>query len=355
MNRPGSWNRLGLAAMLWAACASCTSQSAQRQPAKQTAAAAPARKKKTKEKRPKTVTPPRPLKTEGRRPKTTPPQEKPPAAKTAADHALYDGATGAPAAMPAFVESSRNADLIGFGELHYHAVGSRVQLELLRALAKQRRPVALAMEFFERDTQEFLDRYLAGEITEAQFLGWSRQKKQYATSHRPLIEFCKEHGIPVIAANTPRRLVREYRKRGEAYPEFLEGLSDDERLLVPAESSGLNEDERGRFKRFMGGHGTGRDLTPFMKSMALWDDTMADSVARFRARNPRHRVLLIVGMFHVMNRMGTVRKYIARRPNDRVRTLIMVSDDDEALPFQDGDKGLGDIVLKVAPGAKPQH
>ena len=271
----------------------------------------------------------------------------PPAPAVASDHGLYDGSTGAVVSLSAFVESAVNADFIGFGELHRNAVGSRVQLQLLKALADQSRPVALAMEFFERDTQQFLDRYLGGEITEEQFTEWSGRKKSYATSHRPLIEFCKEHGIPVIAANTPNRLLKEYGRLTYSYSEYRDTLSDDELAYMPETTTELNEDEKSRFARFMGGHSGGRDLSSKMQSMALWDDTMAESAANFRAANPRHRVLLIVGMFHVMKKMGTVRKFTARRADDTVRTLIMVQSGDESVAFAQSDSGLADVVLKV--------
>ena len=331
-------SRIGVWTVLWAVCAGCAHERAVQQPTRETEEPAEESVKEPVKEPVKEIVA-----------EKTPP----PTTKAEADHQLYDGSSGAAVSMPAFAESVRVTDLIGFGELHANAVGSRMQLELLMALAEQKRPIALAMEFFERDTQEFVDKYLAGEITEEQFVDWSRQKKAYATSHRPLIEFCKENRIPVIAANAPRNLVQEYRRLKYDYAEYRETLSEDELTYLPAESTGLNDDEKEHFREFMGGHGEeGRDLAPLMKSMALWDDSMADSVASFRIRNPRHRVLLIVGMFHVMKKMGTVRKFVARRPDDSVRTLIMVFGD-ASLGFAESDKGLGDVVLKVAPSPEP--
>jgi len=125
---------------------------------------------------------------------------------------LFDGSSGEPTDVAALAVAARNADLIAFGEIHRSPAGSAVQLELLEALANQPRPLALAMEFFERDTQGVLDRYLKGEMEEKDFMRWARQSPAYKTSHQPLIEFCKAEGIPVIAANPPRRLAKEFRK-----------------------------------------------------------------------------------------------------------------------------------------------
>lgn len=282
-------------------------------------------------------------------PVAAPEMAPPKAPKDDRDHGLYDGSTGENVTLESFVESAENADFIAFGELHKNMVGSRVQLELLTALAKQKRPLALAMEFFERNQQKDIDRYLASDISEEKFIDWMGLGDAYKKNHRPLIEFCKANGIPVIAANTPRPLVKELRKLGGDYTEFLATLSEDDVLCVPESMTPLNEEEKKRFTKFMGGHGPKNES--FMVSMALWDDTMAESATKFRAENPEHRVMLIVGMFHVMNKAGTVRKYAERRPDDQIRSLIMVPGEVDSVAFAESDRGLGDVVFKVKKSA----
>ena len=60
--------------------------------------------------------------------------------------------------------------------------------------------VVLSLEQFERDAQPALDDYLAGRIDEAAFLAKARPWGNYREAYRPLIEFCKARGLPVVAA-----------------------------------------------------------------------------------------------------------------------------------------------------------
>lgn len=258
------------------------------------------------------------------------------------EHAFFDG-EGGPTSFDAFVASVADVEFVGFGEMHYHPVGGRYQLALLEKMAAQPRPVALALEFFEADHQKDLDAYLAGEIDEATFRERTARDAKYDESHRPLVELCKQRQIPVIAANAPRRLVTAYRKSGAAdYATYLGGLSEEDRGYMPRSSVPPEDAFKQRFMDFMG-----PERGPaFYRSMALWNDAMAESVADFRAAHPDHRVLLVVGAFHVAGRLGTVTQYLARRPDDRARILVM-QPTEGPMAATAKDRGEGDVVLKV--------
>lgn len=257
--------------------------------------------------------------------------------------AVYDGMTGEPADIETAAAGWGDVDLVAFGEIHGNLEGARHQLLLLQALAKHERPLAVAMEFFERDTQADLDAYLAGTLPKAAFLKQTKRNKAYAATHGPLIEFCKANGIPVIAANAPRRLVTGYRKFDGDYEAYLASLSEADRALLPEETSELDDEYRERFMKLMGP----KRGPSFFKSQSLWDDAMAEAIVDFRAEHPQHRVLLIVGGFHVHKGGGTITKYKLRRGKHDVRVVSMDLDKDPALPFRESDRGAGDLILKV--------
>jgi uncharacterized iron-regulated protein len=259
---------------------------------------------------------------------------------TGPTHAIYD-ARGAPSSLATFAASCADADVIAFGELHGHAIGSALQLELLHALFAQPRPVALAMEFFEADTQPDIDAYLAGEIDEATFRAKTKRDEAYATSHRPLVELCRERGARVVAANAPRSLVTAYRKSSLDYAAYLATLTAEERGLLPATSVPPDDEHRRRFMKVMGPERG----PPFFKSMALWNDAMAESVARARAERPELRVLLIVGTFHVAARLGTITQIAARSPDATIRVLTMRNG---GTAWRASDADEGDLVVCVA-------
>ena len=257
---------------------------------------------------------------------------------------LWVREAGAKTKITEYAAELADIDLIAFGELHGHSVGSRYEFELLKLLASQDRPLALALEFFEADQQRSLDLYLAGELDEATFLEATKRSKAYADTHRPLIEFCKAQGIAVIAANAPRALVTAYRKSGLEYPDYLQSLSETERAWMPKHSVPPQDEHRDRFMRAMAGMEHGES---FFKSMALWNDAMAESIANFRSAHPDHRVFYIVGSFHVDKHLGTITQYTQRRPDDRVRVLTMKQVDTPELAFGDEHRGEADALLLV--------
>jgi len=279
------------------------------------------------------------------------PEPKPEAAPNPLEYALFDGKTGKPIDLAALVARADGCDFFAFGELHGHPAGSLVQKEVLGAMLEQERPVALAMEFFERDTQGVVDRYLTWDIEEGDFKKWARQGKAYATSHRALIELCKENESAVIAANAPRRLAKEFRKSGLDYAEFLEAVTEAERSYLPRAWSDLSEAESEPFFAAMGGLKPGQNDT-FGIAMALWDDAMAEACADAREQDPQLRVILMVGAFHAKGGAHTVRKYRERRSEDRILTLIMRIGE---LAYSAKDEGLGDFVMKVHAPPRPKR
>ena len=190
-----------------------------------------------------------------------------------------------------------------------HSEGS-LQKTLLRrqTLSKlqNKKKVALSLEMFERDVQCVLDEYLLGLVRERDFLKDSRPWSNYK-DYRPLIEYAKEEGIDVIAANAPRRYVSLVGRFGSDSLRYL----PTESLLrylpsLPYPSSSLEYQRK--FYSFMTGlsadtlqqqepggkidnseDGGGcphvglalEDLKGLMRPMALWDSTMADSIVSY--------------------------------------------------------------------------
>src|SRR3954464_13662222 len=62
------------------------------------------------------------------------------------------------------------ADAVFVGEQHDDPNTHRLELAIVEGLMRRGVPMVLALEMFERDVQENVDKYAAGSITEAQFL-----------------------------------------------------------------------------------------------------------------------------------------------------------------------------------------
>ena len=196
-------------------------------------------------------------------------------------------------------------DVVFLGELHGNPGAHRAELEFLRYMHSTGRPMALATEQFERDTQQTLDDYLAGKIDEPAFRKLARAWPNYA-DYRPLIEFCKANKIPVIAGNIPRPLANRVYKEGV---EVLEKFSDEEKSWCAPEVQAPAGAYRDKFFKAMGGMGGHDDgLTRMYASQCFKDDTMAESVANWLKANPKGRVLHINGNFHSQGGLGIPEK-----------------------------------------------
>lgn len=154
------------------------------------------------------------------------------------DFVVYEG-DGDVASFAGILAELDGSEAVLVGESHDDAVGHAVEAQLLVRAAQRygamaagtgERPVVLSLEMFERDVQYILDEYLAGLITEDQFLESARPWERYRSDYRPMVEFARAHGIPVVAANAPRRYVNRVTRLG---PSSLGALSPAARRFLP--------------------------------------------------------------------------------------------------------------------------
>jgi uncharacterized iron-regulated protein len=119
--------------------------------------------------------------------------------------------------------------VIFIGEEHESRASHQAELTILKGLAERDSNLILALEMFERDVQDVLDAYLKGKILEKKFLKQSRPWPNYLEDYRPLIEFAKKKGMPVIAANIPRRAAAAVAMADNVSPDVM----GDDRIYLP--------------------------------------------------------------------------------------------------------------------------
>lgn len=256
---------------------------------------------------------------------------------TDAHFAIY-AADGERVPLERLVAAFRRADVVVLGEQHDDAVAHALQLRLLEAAAGLGRTVVLSLEMFERDVQPVLDEYLAGLIRERDFLAAARPWGNYATDYRPLVEFARERGIPVVAANAPGRYVNRVSRLG---PEALVALPEAARATLPplpvAPASGALAQ---KFEALMSGmfghsadstaapvHGSAPSLANLLAAQNLRDAAMGHAIAEALMRRPDALVLHVNGTFHSEGGLGVPEHLRRYRPGTRVLTITMKRDD----------------------------
>jgi len=236
------------------------------------------------------------------------------------------------AELLAAISEEDGPQLVLLGEVHNDAAAHLLQLEVLRGCADMchawGRRLVLSLEMFEIDVQRVLDEYvLLRAVREADMLQDARPWGNYAEHYRPLVEFCRERGLRVVAANAPRRYTAKVAREGSAALQQL--LAEDAPqigippLPLPAPSAAYAAKFRETIAAQMPAHGGGAGGCPFigfrggdvretkpeiLEAQLLWDHTMASSIARSLRRLEGEvldpLVIHICGAFHSAHGLG---------------------------------------------------
>ena len=111
-------------------------------------------------------------------------------------------ASAKPIAVTKLMPRAAKQSVVLLGESHDSADDHRWQLQTIAALYAQRPQMAIAFEAFPRRVQPVLDRWVAGEFTEAQFLkavDWYRVWNFDPQLYLPLFNFARINRVPMIA------------------------------------------------------------------------------------------------------------------------------------------------------------
>ena len=192
--------------------------------------------------------------------------------------------------------------MVYIGETHNRYEDHLLQLRVIRALYHQNPDLAIGMEMFNRADQEVLDAYVLNhEIDEAEFLRRTHYFTNWRYDYRyyqPIVNFARANRIPVIALNLPQKTVSEVFK-GEG----LSGLTEKQQAQIPPDRDLAMSGYRERIGSFFQMHrqapGQPGNFNNFLQAQAIWDETMAASVADFLEARPDYRMAVVAGRGHI--------------------------------------------------------
>jgi uncharacterized iron-regulated protein len=222
--------------------------------------------------------------------------------------------TGTLVSEAQMLQAATDARIVYVGETHDNPASHRLELQVLEAMA-ERHPsrVALGMEMFTPGQQPALDRWVAGELSEKEFLRAARWYEHWRMDfdyYRELLLFARRHRIPVIGLNAEKSLVRAV---GRNSPE---DLSAEERARLP--QMDLSDPyQRALVQSIYGAHDKGNShLEGFLRVQTLWEETMAANVARYLAspQGEEMRLVVLAGGNHIRFGFGIPRRVFRRLP-----------------------------------------
>ena len=254
------------------------------------------------------------------------------------------------------------ADAVFVGETHGQPIGLEFAAHLFEDILESRPTTALSMEFYNRDQQVALNDYLAGITDDEAFkTAAKRTKGNDPPGHRRMLEAAKRAGVPVVAANAPRRYVT-LAGSDEGY-DRLADLSRPQRMMfaiperLPSGEYRKNYDDLMGSMMSAGMHGEPvppeeipARLEAGFRSQALWDATMSESI--HRALDDANPVVHVIGRFHSDFEGGTVQLLREHRPRVKIVTLSFI--DREPGPIDPEDLGRADFVIYTASPPEPE-
>lgn len=214
--------------------------------------------------------------------------------------------------------------IIFLGERHDNAMDHQEQLAILQALHRKNPKIAIAFEMFQRPYQFALDEYLAGTISEDQLQEKTEYRDRWGFDwnyYAPILRFAQRYRLPLIALNTPTEITRKVAVRG------LSSLTPEEQRWIPPIADIITDDPD--YRRYLnqiyqqhqhGAQGNSQNFDRFVEAQVLWDETMAEAIAKFARTHPDYQILVLAGRGHILYGYG-----IPRRVQRRLGAVTMRS------------------------------
>lgn len=212
------------------------------------------------------------------------------------------------------------ANVVYLGETHDSLEDHQNQLKIIRELYQGNPKIAIALEMFQRPYQGVINQYLAGKITEKELIQQSEYEKRWGFSwqyYAPILRFAQDKQLSVLALNTKSEITRKVARAG------LNSLTASEKLQIPPLSEIRTDNQEYRqmalaaFQHHQAaGHGNSADASRFFEAQVLWDETMAESIAKFIRANPDYQVVVLAGQGHIIYGYG-IPSRVARRLQDK--------------------------------------
>lgn len=205
------------------------------------------------------------------------------------------------------IADAARRQVVLLGEQHDNADHHRWQLQVLAALHGRRPDLVIGFEMFPRRVQSVLDRWVAGELTEAEFLrqaDWSRVWGFDPQLYLPLFHFARINRIPMVALNVERTLVRQVGSAGwDSVPEAQREGVGRPAPAIEAYAARLRETFEQHLPRGKGAAvpaGADARLARFVDAQLTWDRAMAEALAqRTKAAGAPPLVVGVIGSGHL--------------------------------------------------------
>ncbi len=250
------------------------------------------------------------------------------------DHRLYVLQNNKEIRLADAISDLKKNRIILVGEHHTNQNHHFAQLNVIQSLKEAGVQVAIGIEMFRNDSQQALDRWVSGNISEKEFQQIYYDNWTYPWSaYQMIFEYAKKEKIPMIGLNVPRDITRQVSRQG------FNSLSEEQKGKLADVSCRVDKEYMDYIKKAFGGHGHGElNFTYFCEAQLVWDSAMAIHTLEYLKKNPDAIVILLAGTGHA--RKGAIPRQIRLRsqvPHAVILPEVEGMVDSETITTKDAD------------------
>lgn len=245
-------------------------------------------------------------------------------------------------------DQAGRTQVVFVGETHDNPASHRLQENILRTM-EENNPgnITLAMEMFTPSQQDVLDLWINGKLSEKEFLqqvNWYNNWRMNFAFYRPLLNYCRDHNIPILALNAEKSL-----KQSVAKIPLADLTAEQQEQLPQMDHS--DPYQQAMVQAIFSDHKRGEAmLDGFQRVQTLWDETMAQNLAEYLQHEGKDsQVLVIAGGNHVRYGFGIPRRLFRRIPS----SYLLIGSEELDIPESKKDRLMN--VVKPDYPMPPYH
>jgi uncharacterized iron-regulated protein len=222
-------------------------------------------------------------------------------------------------ALPELMASLQKSDLVLIGESHTESKHHEMQLSLIRSLWSKKLPLAIGVEMFQSDSQQQLDAWTDGRMSEQDFIQIFSANWSDWQLYRDIFLFARERHIPMIALNVPKQIVKKVAHQG-----FASLTAAEQKGLPQGTTCDLNNPHTVFLKKTFQqvfSHMNGTIFTHFCEAQTLRNSGMALNIIRYLKKHPGSKVVGLTGIWHAVR--NAIPDQVARNGSSISSTVIL--------------------------------
>lgn len=203
--------------------------------------------------------------------------------------------------VKSMIEELKGVEVVFAGERHDASSHHELQLEILKGLAAEGKPVAIGMEMFDETSQPALDAWSAGKVPEYAFrkiYQWSWRNIPWGM-YSDIFFFARDNRIPIVGLNAPRELVSAVARNGFA------SLGKEQLKKLPPDVDATANESHLQMMRSYPSHGKdGEAFKNIAEAQLLRNMVMARRISDYLQQNPGRVMVVVAGGAHVRGTGG---------------------------------------------------